>query len=125
MRRLVAESQLGASTHVLGFATIRKQDFPNDPLDQVRWRSLIGEFPELRRIDSLTLGGQEYATPDSAELIDETGKPIGLFVWENGQIYVDGPYSVFPLAKGIAEILEACVFDDAGDEMVEAPEDHA
>jgi len=40
---------------MFGFATIRKEEFPNQQLDRVRWRSLIGEFPELRRIDFLDL----------------------------------------------------------------------
>ena len=106
---------------MFGFATIRKEEFPNQQLDRVRWRSLIGEFPELRRIDFLDLFDGRYQVPDSAELI-ENGQKVGLFLWENGQIYVDGPYSMFPLAKSIAEILDARVFDSYGDEMIEAPE---
>ena len=106
---------------MFGFATIRKEGFPNQQLDRVRWRSLIGEFPELRRIDFLDLYDGRYEVPDSAELI-ENGKKVGLFLWENGQIYVDGPYSMFALAKGIAGILDAKVFDSYGDEMIVAPE---
>lgn len=108
---------------MIGFATIRKEEFPDEHLDCERWRSLIGEFPELRRVDVLTLASSVYDVPDSAELLDEAGGRVGMFIWENGQIYVDGPYSMFPLAKCIADILDAYVFDDAGDEMVEVPED--
>ena len=85
--------------------------------------SLIGEFPELRRIDSLSVGSRVLRIPDSAELVDESGKAIGVFVWENGQIYVDGPYSMFSVAKCIADILDAYVFDDAGDELMEVPDE--
>ncbi|PWU19004.1 MAG: hypothetical protein C5B50_07615 [Verrucomicrobia bacterium] len=107
---------------MLGFAVIRKEGFPKESLDRDRWRSLITEFPELKRIDSVELGGQPYPVPDSAELLEE-GKVVGGFIWEKGQIYVDGPRSMFPLAKGIAEILEAGVFDKYGDEIIELPED--
>src|SRR5688500_11491179 len=98
---------------MLGFATIRNDDFPRKWLDRQRWSSLIGEFPELRRIEFLELGSKTYPAPDSAEFLED-GKVVGRFIWENGQIYVDGPYSMFPLAKGIAEILDAAVFDDTG-----------
>ena len=108
---------------MLGFASIRKDGFPDERLDQQRWRSLIGEFPELRKTESLTVGTEKFIAPDSAELVDDAGLRVGVFIWENGQIFVDGPYSMFPLAKGIAEILDAYVFDDSGDEMVEVPED--
>jgi hypothetical protein len=103
---------------MIGFATIRKDDFPKHWLDQQRWRSLIGEFPELRRMEFLAVDSERI--PDSAELL-ENGEVVGAFIWDNGQIWVDGPYSMFPLAKGIAEILDASVYDDVGDEMVEAP----
>ena len=109
---------------MLGFATIRKDSFPKEALDRQRWRSLIGEFPELRRLEFLKIGSESYPAPDSAELIKD-GEVVGLFVWENGQIYVDGPYSMFPLAKGIAEILDARVFDDTGEEMLETPPETA
>jgi hypothetical protein len=105
---------------MLGFATIRKDGFPKVALDRQRWRSLIGELPELRRLEFLTVGSERYPAPDSAELVED-GKVIGNFIWENGQIYVDGPYSMFPLAKGIADILDAYVFDDTGEEMLETP----
>jgi hypothetical protein len=108
---------------MLGFATIRKDGFPDEHLDQERWRSLIGEFPELRRIDSISVAGERHATPDSAEVVDDAGQRVGFFVWDQGQIYVDGPYSMFPFAKCIADILDAFVIDDSGDEMVEVPED--
>jgi hypothetical protein len=108
---------------MLGFATIRKDGFPKEWLDQQRWRSLIGEFPELKRIETISIGPQTHLVPESAEMVDEAGQRIGVFLWENGQIYVDGPFSMFPLAKGIAEILDAYVFNDAGDEMLEVPED--
>lgn len=107
---------------MLGFATIRKDGFPTESLDRDRWRSLIGEFPELRRINSLRVGSQQYAVPDSADYL-ENGAVVGSFIWESGQIYVDGPASMFSLAKGIAEILEARIFDNAGDEMLEPPEE--
>jgi hypothetical protein len=51
----------------------------------------------------------------------EGDEVVGCFIWDNGQIYVDGPYSMFPLAKAIAEILDANVYDDCGDEIVEMP----
>ena len=108
---------------MLGFAAIRKPGFPGEHLDRVRWRSLIGEFPELRRIESMTVGGRIYPIPDSAEVIDGDGNPTGVFVWESGQIYVDGPYSMIQLARGIAEILDAYVVDDAGDEIMAVPDD--
>jgi hypothetical protein len=107
---------------MIGFATIRKEGFPEEWLDQQRWRTLIGEFPELRPMEFLAAGSDYAPTPDSAELI-ENGQTIGAFIWENGQIYVDGPYSMFPLAKCIADILDASVYDDAGDEMFETPAD--
>lgn len=114
---------LGKGEHMLGFAAIRKSGFPDDHLDRVRWRSLIGEFPELRRVESVTVSGRDIAVPDSAELVDESGQRVGLFVWEGGQIYVDGAPSILYLAKGIAEILDAEVYDDTGDEITEAPEE--
>jgi hypothetical protein len=83
---------------MIGFATIRKEGFPKQRLDQQRWRSLIGEFPELRRIQFIAVGSERVAAPDSAELIED-GAAVGAFIWDNGQIYVDGPYSIFPLAK--------------------------
>jgi hypothetical protein len=107
---------------MIGFATIRKEGFPKEWLDQQRWHSLIGEFPELRRIDFLIIGSERIPTPDSAELI-EHGTVVGAFIWDNGQIYIDGPYSMFPLAKGIADILDASVYDDVGDEIFEMPEE--
>src|SRR5262245_33463674 len=103
---------------MLGFATIRKDSFPNESLDRDRWRRLIGEFPELRGLDRLN----GYEVPDSAQWI-EHGKVAGAFIWEKGQIYVDGPYSMFALAKRIADVLDARVIDDLGDEMLEAPEE--
>ena len=105
---------------MIGFATIRKDGFPKERLDQQRWHSLIGEFPELRRMEFLTAGSERIPAPDSAHLVED-GKVTGAFIWDNGQIYVDGPHSMFPLAKGIAEILDASVYDDAGDEIVEIP----
>lgn len=107
---------------MIGFAAIRKEDFPRERLDQQRWRSLIGEFPELRRKEFVLVGSQQMATPDSAELVDGN-QIIGSFIWDNGQIYVDGPYSMFPLAKCIADILDAGVYDDAGDEIFDLPEE--
>ena len=107
---------------MLGFATIRKDGFPKESLDRERWRSLIGEFPELRRMEFLNVGTERYRVPDSAELVED-GTAIGAFIWEKGQIYVDGPYSMFPLAKGIADILDAGVFDDEGNEMLQQPEE--
>ena len=105
---------------MIGFATIRKEGFPKQWLDQKRWRSLIGEFPELRCVGFLAVGPDRIPTPDSAELM-EHGAVVGAFIWDNGQIYVDGPYSMFPLAKIIADILDASVYDDVGDEMIEMP----
>jgi hypothetical protein len=107
---------------MLGFATIRKDDFPKEWLDRDRWRSLIGEFPELRRKDHMLIGGERYEVPDSAEFL-ENGEVVGAFIWENGQIYVDGPGSMFSLAKAIADILDARVLDDDGNEMLEPPEE--
>lgn len=108
---------------MLGFAAIRMPGYPGEHLDRVRWRSLIGEFPELRRIDSMTIGDRIYPVPDSAEMIDGDGNWTGVFVWQGGQIYVDGPHSMLPLARGIAEILDAYVVDDAGDEIMEISDD--
>lgn len=108
---------------MLGFATIRKDGFPDEQLDRKRWLALIGEFPELRRVDTLTLGSERYDITGSAELLQD-GERIGMFIWERGQIYVDGPYSMIELARTIAEILDAQVFDDAGDEMLEVPVDN-
>jgi hypothetical protein len=105
---------------MIGFATIRKDGFPKQRLDQQRWRSLIGEFPELRPMEFLTVGSDRIPAPDSAELLED-GDVVGVFIWDGGQIYVDGPYSMFPLAKGIADILDGGVYDDAGDEMLEMP----
>jgi hypothetical protein len=105
---------------MIGFASIRKEGFPKQRLDQQRWRSLIGEFPELRRIEFLTSGADRIPAPDSAELMAE-GEVVGAFIWDNGQIYVDGPYSMFPLAKGIADILDVGIYDECGDEMLESP----
>jgi hypothetical protein len=107
---------------MIGFATIRKEEFPKQRLDQQRWRSLIGEFPELRRLEFVSVGSRQIATPDSAELLDGD-QVVGSFIWESGQIYVDGPYSMFPLAKCIADILDAGVYDDAGDEILDVPEE--
>ncbi len=53
----------------------------------------------------------------------QDGVAVGFFIFEQGQIYVDGPYSMFDLANCIADILDAKVFDDAGDELVEVPHD--
>lgn len=107
-------------TLMIGFATIRKESFPQDWLDQQRWRSLIGEFPELRHMEFLSVGSERIPAPDSAELVED-GTAVGAFIWADGQIYVDGPYSMFPLAKGIADILDASVYDDVGDEILEMP----
>ncbi len=103
---------------MIGFATIRKEE----RLDQQRWRSLIGEFPELRRTEFIAAGSDRIPAPDSAELLED-GEVVGVFIWDAGQIYVDGPYSMFSLARCIADILDAGVYDDAGDEILEMPEE--
>jgi len=87
---------------MIGFATIRKEGFPKRQLDQQRWRSLVGEFPELRRMDFLAVGSERIPAPDSAELVEDD-RVVGAFIWDNGQVYVDGPYTMFPLAKGITD----------------------
>lgn len=51
---------------MIGFVTIRKEGFPKQWLDQQRWRSLIGEFPELRRMEFLVVGSEGIPTLDSA-----------------------------------------------------------
>ena len=107
---------------MLGFAAIRKDGFPDEQLDRKRWLALIGEFTELRRVDTLTVGSERYDYSGSAELL-RNGERVGMFIWERGQVCVDGPYSMFTLAQTIAEILDARVFDVAGDEMLEVPAD--
>ncbi len=99
---------------MIGFATIRKDNFPREHLDRIRWIALIGEFHELRPIDPMVVDGSHYDITGSAEWTGEDGSP-GMFIYEAGQIYVDGPNSMFPLAQCIADI------DDAGDEMLEPP----
>ena len=60
---------------------------------------------------------------NGAELIRD-GSRVGLFVWQNGKICVDGPYSMFPMAQRIARALGARVFDDdTGDELLEVPDE--
>ena len=56
---------------MIGFATIRKEGFPKQWVDRQRWRSLIGEFPELRRMEFLAVGAERIPAPDSAELMVE------------------------------------------------------
>ncbi len=111
-----------------GFASIHPENFPDDRLDQQWWFALIATLPELRRIDSLEvvipfLGGKVRVRVDGAELIRD-GSRVGLFVWQNGKICVDGPYSMFPMAQRIAQALGARVFDDdSGEELLEVPDD--
>jgi hypothetical protein len=76
-----------------GFASIRREKFPDDRLDQQQWFALIGAIPELRRVDSV-----EAVNPftkskirmhvDGAEFI-RAGSRVGLFVWQDGKICVD------------------------------------
>jgi hypothetical protein len=111
-----------------GFASIHPEKFPDDRLDQQQWFGLIGTIPELRRVDSIELvipflGGKVQMRVDGAELIRD-GSRVGLFVWQNGKICVDGPHSMFPMAQRIAQALGAHVFDDdTGEELLEVPND--
>ena len=59
---------------------------------------------------------------NGAEMIQD-GARVGLFVWQDGEICVDGPYSMFQMAQHIAQALGARIVDDCGDELVKVPDD--
>ena len=110
-----------------GFASIRKQKFPEERLDQQAWFRLIGEIPQLRRVD--TIEGIHPLTKskilirvNGAEMIQD-GARVGLFVWQDGQICVDGPHSMFPMAQRIAQALGAQVVDECGEELLKVPDE--
>jgi hypothetical protein len=110
-----------------GFASIRKEQFPQQRLDQQAWFRLIGEIPELRRVDTLEAihpltKSKMLFRVNGAEMI-QGGARVGLFVWQDGEIRVDGPYSMFPVAQRIAQALGAQVVDDCGEELLEVPDD--
>ena len=109
------------------FANIRKEN-PDESIDQQTWSGLIGEISGLRRID--TVEGIHPLTKSKilirligAEMIQD-GARVGLFFWQDGEICVDGPYSMFPMAQRIAQALGARVVDDSGDELLEVPDDN-
>jgi hypothetical protein len=106
-----------------GFASIQKENFPDELIDKQRWFRLVGQIPELRPIDVLHLqnpftGERISVQVDGAELIRD-GQREGVFLWEKGEIFVDGPESMLPWAQRIARALGARVFDDIGDEFFE------
>ena len=110
-----------------GFAFIRKEKFPDELLDRQRWLGLINEIPELRLVETVEginplTRSKMIMRVDGAELICQ-GTRVGLFVWRNGEIAVDGLYSMFPMAQRIAQELGARVVDDAGDELLNVPDD--
>ena len=106
-----------------GFAVIRK-DLPNYHLDQAQWLAVMSEFTELRRTDMIKVGAQRFVFDGSAIVVQEGRRPA-FFLFDNGLIHVVGPYSLFPMAQAIARKLGARVFNDAGEELLEAPTDHA
>jgi hypothetical protein len=107
---------------MFGFAVIRKPRFPEESLDVNKWRRFIRDTRELRPLDSLMILGQKHPIADGAELIEE-GNRVGVFVWEQGQIYVDGPNSMIPIANAIAKALDANLYDDSGEPMIESSEE--
>ena len=66
---------------MFGFATIRKNGFPDEWLERDRWRSLTREFPELRRKELLRVGSQQLQVPDRAEYLED-GEAVGAFTEE-------------------------------------------
>jgi hypothetical protein len=110
-----------------GFASIRKEKFPDELLDQQNWFQVVGEIPELRRVDTVEAihpltKSKMLMRVCGAELVKDRVR-VGLFVWQNGEIFVDGPYSMFPMAQRIAQAMGARVVDDCGDELLKAPDD--
>lgn len=112
---------------IVGFASIRKESFPEELIDKAQWLTLIAQIPELRLIhvrhlrDPFT--GQPFLlrSDATAELIQH-GKSVGVFAWAEGEIWVDGTFSMLDLARRIADALGAGVVDDHGEELLDDEE---
>jgi len=93
---------------------IRKQGFPNEGIEQKRWIAVIGEFPELTKIDMIKKGAKRIDTDSSA--MTSGGPSVGFFFFDSGQICVYGSPSILSLVKTVADKLDAQVFAVADDE---------